>query len=50
MYKYFLIILGQQPCRHPVSKVDRCMDSTQIAFRFASCPAEQSDNRGILRL
>ena len=44
------MISGQQSCRHPVSKVDRCMDSTQIAFRFANCPAEQLDDRGIFRL
>ena len=44
------MISGQQTCKHPVSKVDRCMDSTQIAFRFAHCPAEQLDDRGIFKL
>jgi len=36
---------GQQSCRNPVSHVDRCMDSTQIAFNFAKCPTEQTDSR-----
>ena len=43
---FFPFLQGQQACRNPVSRVDRCMDSTQIAFKFEKCPTEQTDSRG----
>ena len=40
-------ILGDQECKHPTSLVDRCMDDTQIGFKFAQCrPSEPVDSRG----
>ena len=42
----YISFIGQQSCRNPISQVDRCMDSTQIAFNFAKCPTEQTDSRG----
>ena len=44
---YDLCFSGQQSCRNPISHVDRCMDATQIAFKFAKCPTEQTDSRGM---
>ena len=44
--QFSLFFLGQTACRNPVSKVDRCMDSTQIAFNFERCPSQQTDSRG----
>ena len=46
----FSLFLGQQACKNPVSKVDRCMDSTQIAFKFERCPNQPTDSRGTIYL